>query len=142
MIEQVQFCVAQDSPRNYGSVASYTSPTVRACRLVGTDGFRLSYCEVETAMPDGFLDNGVCLSKRALSELQRMCDEGFEKIRLSIADDETTLVAEVPDYQIFVRLSAVKYPNYMGVLPTRRCRGSWSPGPPAERRQAGPAGGR
>jgi DNA polymerase-3 subunit beta len=123
MIGQVQFCIAQDSPRNYGSVGFLHKPNKETCRLVGTDGFRLSYCEVETAMPDGFLDNGICLSKRALSELERMCDEGFEKIRLSIADDETTLVAEVPDYQIFVRLSAVKYPSYMGVLPEKKMAG-------------------
>ncbi len=123
MIEQVQFCVAQDSPRNYGSVAFLHKPGRESCRLVGTDGFRLSYCEVETAMPDGFLENGVCLSKRALAELDRMCGDGFEKIRVSIADDETTLVAEVPDYQIYVRLSAVKYPNYMGVLPDKKMAG-------------------
>ena len=120
MIDQVQFCVAQESPRNYGSVGYLHKPTPEICRLVGTDGFRLSYCEVQTAMPDGFLGNGVCLSKRALAELQRMCGEGFETVRLSIADDETTLVAEVPDYRIFVRLSAVKYPNYMGVLPDKK----------------------
>lgn len=123
MVDQVQFCVAQDSPRNYGTVAFLHKPNKEACRLVGTDGFRLSYCEIEAAMPDGFLDNGVCLSKRALAEIHRMCGEGFEKVRLSIASDETTLVAEVPDYQIFVRLSAVKYPNYMGVLPERKMAG-------------------
>lgn len=123
MIDQVQFCVAQDSPRNYGTVAFLHKPGKESCRLVGTDGFRLSYCEIETPMPDGFLDNGVCLSKRALAELQRMCGEGFEKLRLSIAQDETTLIAEVPDYQIFVRLSAVKYPNYMGVLPEKKMAG-------------------
>jgi DNA polymerase III sliding clamp (beta) subunit (PCNA family) len=74
-------------------------------------------------MPDDFLKNGVCLSKRALSELHRMCTEGYEKLRLSITEDETTLVAEVPDYHIFIRLSAVKYPNYMGVLPERKMAG-------------------
>lgn len=123
MIDQVQFCVAQDSPRNYGAVGFLHRPNKETCRLVGTDGFRLSYCEVQTGMPDGFLSNGVCLSKRALMELQRMCGEGFEKVRLSIAADETTLVSEVPDYQVFVRLSAVKYPNYMGVLPAKKMAG-------------------
>ena len=123
MIDQVQFCVAHDSPRNYGAVGFLHKPTKESVRLVGTDGFRLSYCEIATAMPDGFLGNGVCLSKRALTELQRMCGEGFETVKLSISADETTLVSEVPDYRIFVRLSAVKYPNYMGVLPTRKMAG-------------------
>lgn len=116
-IDQVQFTVAQDSPRNYGSVAFMHKPTKESFRLVGTDGFRLSYCEVNQATPDSFLSNGICLSKRALTELHRMCSEGFEKIKISVSNDETTLVAQVPDYQLFIRLSAVNYPNYMGVLP-------------------------
>lgn len=123
MIDQVQFCVAHDSPRNYGAVGFLHKPTKESCRLVGTDGFRLSYCEIATPMPDGFLGNGVCLSKRALAELHRMCGEGYEAVRLSISADETTLVAEVPDYRIYIRLSAVKYPNYMGVLPTKKLQG-------------------
>jgi DNA polymerase-3 subunit beta len=123
MIEQVQFCVVHDSPRNYGSVAYLHKPNKETLRLVGTDGFRLSYCEAPVAMPDSFLSNGICLSKRALSELFRMCGEGFEKIHIAIAADETTLVAQVSDYQIFIRLSAVKYPNYIGVLPKNKLSG-------------------
>ncbi len=119
MIDQVQFCVAQDSPRNYGTVAYLHKPDGETCRLVGTDGFRLSYCEINVPMPDSFLSNGVCLSKRAIAEIQRMCGEQFEKVSIAISEDETTLVASVPDYQVFIRLSSVKYPNYMGVLPKK-----------------------
>jgi DNA polymerase-3 subunit beta len=117
MVEQVQFCVSQESSRNYGTVGFLHRPNKETIRLVGTDGFRLSYCEVGTAMPDGFLDNGVALSKRALNEILRMCSEGFETVHIAISADQTALLAKVPDYQIFVRLSAVKYPNYAGVIP-------------------------
>ena len=120
MIDQVQFCVAHESPRNYGSVGFLHKPEKNMLRLVGTDGYRLSYSEMGGDMPEGFLENGVCLSKRALSEMQRMCSEGFETIKISISDDRTTLLTEVPDYQIFVRLSATKYPNYQGVLPKKK----------------------
>ena len=119
MIDQVQFCVAQDSPRNYGTVAYLHKPDGETCRMVGTVGFRLSYCEINVPMPDSFLGNGVCLSKRAIAEIQRMCSEQFEKVSIAISEDETTLVASVPDYQVFIRLSSVKYPNYMGVLPKK-----------------------
>jgi DNA polymerase-3 subunit beta len=119
MIDQVQFCVAQDSPRNYGTVAYLHKPDGETCRMVGTDGFRLSYCEINVPMPDSFLGNGVCLSKRAIAEIQRMCSEQFEKVSIAISEDETTLVASVPEYQVFIRLSSVKYPNYMGVLPKK-----------------------
>lgn len=117
MIDQVQFCVAHESARNYGAVGFFHKTPTGQLRLVGTDGFRLSFCETDIEVPKTFLENGVCLSKRALSEIQRMCGEGFENIKVAISDDQTTLLAEVSDYRIFVRLSAVKYPNYMGVMP-------------------------
>src|SRR5262249_34981567 len=43
MIDQVQFCVAHESPRNYGSVAFFHKTDMNRLRVVGTDGFRLSY---------------------------------------------------------------------------------------------------
>ena len=120
MIDQVQFCVAHESPRNYGAVGFIHRPRGNNLRLVGTDGYRLSFSEMECELPENFLENGVCLSKRALNELQRMCGEGFDFVKVSISEDNTTLLTEVPDYQIYVRLSAVKYPNYQGVLPKKK----------------------
>ena len=119
MIDQVQLCVAQESPRNYGAVGFFHKPQSNTLRLVGTDGFRLSYSEVDVTLPEEFLDNGVCLSKRALNELQRMCGEGYETLNIFISDDQTILMAFIPGYEIFVRLSSVKYPNYQGVLPNQ-----------------------
>ena len=125
MIDQVSTCVAVDAPRNYGTVAYMHRPNTdkTQIRLVGTDSFRLSFCDVRVDMPDAFLKTGISLTKRALSELTRLASEGFESVRLSISDDQTTLVAEVPNYQIFVRLSAVKYPNYTSVIPEIKQRG-------------------
>lgn len=120
MIDQVQFCVAHESPRNYGSVGFLHKPSESVLRLVGTDGYRLSFSETECDLGQGFLEAGVCLSKRSLTEIQRMCGEGHEFIKIYISDDQTTLVAEVPNYKIYVRLSAVKYPNYQGVLPKKK----------------------
>lgn len=120
LIEQVQFCVAHESPRNYGSVGYLHRNKDGHLRLVGTDGYRLSFAELSIDLPSEFLSQGICLSKRALSELLRMCNEGFNEIRLAVSEDLTTLVASVPDYQLFVRLSAVKYPNYEGVLPQKQ----------------------
>jgi len=125
MIDQVGSCIATDSPRNYGTVAFLHRPQSdkSVLRMVGTDSFRLSFCDIRLDMPDAFLKTGVSLTKRALSELSRLASEGFEAVRLSISDDQTTLVAEVPNYQIFVRLSAVKYPNYTSVIPDIKQRG-------------------
>lgn len=119
MIEQVDTCISTDSTRNYGTVAHFhrTGAGKDTLRLVGTDSFRLSYCDIRVDMPDSFLKTGVCLTKRALSELGRLASEGFDTVRLSVSDDLTTLVAQVPNYMIFIRLSSIKYPNYTGVIP-------------------------
>ncbi len=119
MIEQVLFTIATDSPHPYGGVGYLHKPTPQLVRLVGTDGFRLSYCEVNLDnLPDDFLKAGLCLSKRALLELQKICSEGFETVSLSISEDQKTFITEVPGYFVFHRLIKVNYPNYQGVIPT------------------------
>jgi DNA polymerase III subunit beta len=117
MISQTHFCIAHEAARNYGSVGYLHKMTDQKLRLVGTDGYRLSYAEAQIDTPNTFLSQGICLSKRALLELQKMCNEGFETLSISISPDNTVLQASVPDYSIFVRLSSIKYPNYQGVLP-------------------------
>jgi DNA polymerase III subunit beta len=125
MIDQISSCVTVESPRNYGTVAFLHRPAgdKTVLRLVGTDSFRLSFCDIRMSMPDSFLKAGVSLTKRALLELNRLSTEGFEFVKVSISNDNTTLVAEVPNYQIFIRLSAVKYPNYTSVIPDLKQRG-------------------
>jgi DNA polymerase-3 subunit beta len=118
MIDQVQHCVQHESARNYGTVGYLHRSEKGKLRLVGTDGFRLSFCEIEGEFSEGFLEEGICLSKRALNELAKMANEGFENVQLAISDDQTTIMASVENYKLFSRLSTVKYPKYQGVLPT------------------------
>lgn len=120
MLEQGGFCIAQESPRNYASVGFLHTPTAGELRLVGTDGFRLSYCSVKAeALPKGFLGKGITLSKRALSELLKLCYEPEGKVSLSISSSGSTALAEVENYRVYILLSAVKYPNYRSVLPKK-----------------------
>ena len=62
VIDQVQFCVAHESPRNYGSVGYLHKTGDSHLRLVGTDGYRLSYSQLDLEIPKDFLSEGVCLS--------------------------------------------------------------------------------
>lgn len=119
MISQVQFCVAMESPHNYGAVGYLHKNDQGGLRLVGTDGFRLSYCDIECELPEEILKKGVCLSKRALNEFSKICNEGFDTISMSISDDQSMLMLQASGYVIFVRLSNVQYPNYQGVLPSK-----------------------
>jgi len=117
MIEQIQFCVAHESPRAFGVVGYLHRTGDNRLRLVGTDSFRLSYCDAQFDLPEDFLQDGICLSKRAMGEILRMCHEGFEEVTLSLSGDGNTLLAEVEGYRIFMLLSAVQFPRYEGVIP-------------------------
>lgn len=124
LIEQVQFCITQESPRNYGSVGFLHRPDKEKLRLVGTDGFRLSYCEVDlegdNAESTFLMKAGFCVSKRGLIELSRMSNEGFDTVQLSTSEDMKTLVAEVEGYKLFITLSNINFPNYQGVVPDHK----------------------
>jgi DNA polymerase-3 subunit beta len=117
MIDQVQFTISTDSPRNYGTVGYLHTPAPGTLRLVGTDGYRLSHCDVEMESIGSAVRDGICLSKRALQELIRMSQEGFEKLDLALDLESGSMLARLPGYKLFVRLSAVKFPNYQAVLP-------------------------
>lgn len=116
LVDSVHYSVSQDSPRNYGTVAFLHQPKPALLRMVGTDGFRLALCDIELQTDIPSLAEGICLSKRGLLELARLTNEGFEEIEISISKDRTALIAQVPDYQIYLRLSSVKYPDYGAVL--------------------------
>jgi DNA polymerase III subunit beta len=116
LVDSVHYSVSQDSPRNYGTVAYLHQPQPEHLRMVGTDGFRLAICDIDVKKEFPNLGDGICLSKRAVLELARLTVEGFEEIELAISKDRTVLIAQVPDYQIFARLSSVKYPDYSAVL--------------------------
>ena len=120
-LEQAGFCITQESPRNYASVGFFHRHSPKELRLVGTDGFRLSYCSIQLKdLPEGFLSKGVSLSKRALNELLKLCyeSEGGE-ISFSLSTQGRRALAEVEGYKIYTLLSAVKYPNYKTVLPKK-----------------------
>ncbi len=121
MIEQVQFTITTDSPHPYGGVGYLHRPQADVLRLVGTDGFRLSYCEVNLEnLPTEFLKAGLCLSKKAITEIHKICAEGFDTVSFSISEDQKTLITEVPGYFVYHRLLKVNYPNYQGVIPVNQ----------------------
>jgi DNA polymerase-3 subunit beta len=120
MLEQAGFCIVQESPRNYGSVGFLHKINPKELRLVGTDGFRLSYCTLSLeGLPEDFLNKGISLSKRALNELLKLCYEGQEFVSFSLVEGGTKALAEVSGCQVCLLVSAVKYPNYRSVLPKK-----------------------
>ena len=119
LISKVQFCIQHDSPRNYGTVGYLHESRDNQLRLVGSDGFRLSMCEVHTEESFSKLNSdGVSLSKRALLELQKMCSEAAGSLEVLADEDGASLLVKSGDsYQIHMRLSSIKFPNYETVIP-------------------------
>ncbi len=117
LLEQVYFCVGVDASRAYGNVGYLHRTKNGKLRVVGTDGYRLSFAEGVFDLPPGFLPSGISLSKKALAELLRLCQDGFEELELAISEDESTLSASVPGYELYIALSAVTYPKYEAILP-------------------------
>ncbi|MBC61630.1 MAG: DNA polymerase III subunit beta [Zetaproteobacteria bacterium] len=120
MLSQTVFCITEESPRAYGTVGFLHKLKSGQLCLVGTDGFRLSQSSMNFDVPGESLSKGICLSKRALSELLRMCNEDAEEITISVSGDRTRLIAETKNYQAYILLSAVKYPRYQSVLPKKQ----------------------
>lgn len=119
-LEQTSFCIAQESPRNYASVGYLHRHNTKELRLVGTDGFRLSYCSLKLeGLPEAFLAKGISLSKRALNELLKLCYEPGGFVSFSLSKGNARALAEVEGYKVYILLSAVKYPNYRTVLPKK-----------------------
>ncbi len=50
-IDQVLSCIQVQSSRNYGMVGYIHRNEQNSCRIVGSDGFRLSYCDFKTDLP-------------------------------------------------------------------------------------------
>ncbi|MFK7826497.1 MAG: hypothetical protein AB8G05_20290 [Oligoflexales bacterium] len=117
MIEQVNPCLDPKSNRNYAAVGFLKQIKPNTLRLVGTNGFRLSFVDVALPLNEKSLQEGVCLTKKALSEIYRMSSEGFDKVEIEVSDEDRQIVTKVPGYQLYIKLSTVSYPNYQSVIP-------------------------
>lgn len=118
LVDQVGFIVDKSCPRTYGRVA-YFQKMDQKFRFVGTDGYRLSYAEVDyLECSDSFLPagGGITLSDRTMQEIAKMSQEGFEKVELYFTQGSNCMVARVQDYEIYSKLSLISFPDYTKVI--------------------------
>lgn len=117
LLEQVIPSVRSDSSRAYGTVGFFHRTTDGQLRLVGTDGCKLSYCEmsVKSELP---VPDKVCLERRGLVELAKICNDNPEKINIAVIRNNTLLAATTANRQMFIRVSEVDFPNYLEALPS------------------------
>lgn len=117
MIEQVLPSIVSESNRHFATVGCFHKID-GALRLVGSDSIKLSYCEMQLDKDNREFPDNICLSRRGLNELVRMCGDEGEAIALYVIRDNTVLAAESGRRQVFIRLAAVNYPRYAESLPS------------------------
>ena len=116
LLDQVLPSVRIDASRAYGTVGYLHKTTDGRLRLVGTDGCKLSYCEIVIDSESPIPDN-ICLEKRGLTELAKVCNDNPEKVSIAVIKNNTLLAATTANRQMFIRVSEVDYPNYLEALP-------------------------
>ena len=119
MIKQVHSSIQSDPNEDEMSQVGYMHrPSNDFIRLIGLDSYRLSYCQIKTTkrLKDN-LTNGVYFSKKAITQIERMSDQGFENLALAFSSDRTICRVSVPDYLAYIRLSYGKFDNYLDLIP-------------------------
>jgi DNA polymerase III subunit beta len=119
ILEQIKFCVQSESQRGYGTVAYLHRTGPESIRLVGSDGFRLSYGETQGSFPPKFLKQGVCISKKALDEILKLTQEPVEILTLSVLQKGALLKVKAKCSTLYVLLSNIRYPLYQTVIPEK-----------------------
>jgi DNA polymerase III sliding clamp (beta) subunit (PCNA family) len=110
---EIDYIVKQESPRNYGSVALLHNTNGKS-RIVATDGFRLAYQDFLDELPEKL--NDICINKMGLEALKYLSQ--FGSFDMGVNEDNNTLHISQDSFDIFIRLSAVKYPKYSAVIPS------------------------
>lgn len=117
MISQVVICLYSDPTYRFSDLAYLHQPQPNVLRMVATDVVKLSYSEIHGKLPGGFLQKGVCLSKKAITAILKMCECGAEKIEFTISENQKICHFHLPGYDIFVRTVHAAYPDYSFLMP-------------------------
>jgi DNA polymerase III sliding clamp (beta) subunit (PCNA family) len=116
--------IQRDSARNYGSVGQITAKD-GDFSLVGTDGFRLAFSRYGMLPEHAGRFDGLTLPY-VVCEALLLAAKSKQNLWLGISEDRTVLACRIgTDGVAHFRTSAVKYPNYAGVIPKPKGMRSW-----------------
>ena len=118
MIGQVATTIQLESPRPYATVGCFHKTSEGSLRLVASDGYMLSYCDLRAEAVVERFPNNICVGKRGLLELQRICRETTEEdVGLYVLGKGKVLAVSTDKRQVYIRVSAVDFPRYESALP-------------------------
>lgn len=113
LIEQTQFCMAQQDVRYYlnGLMLELSKNQIIA---VATDGHRLAYCQSDADLNPGEIRQ-VIIPRKAVNEISRLLDDSDSPINISLSDNHIRIIV---DSIIFTsKLIDGKFPDYQQVIP-------------------------
>jgi len=115
LIEQTQFCMAQQDVRYYlnGLMLELSENNIIA---VATDGHRLAYCESEAQLhlPE---TRQVIIPRKAVNEISRLLEESNDEIKVSLSENHIRV--NFSDVTFTSKLIDGKFPDYKQVIPQK-----------------------
>ncbi|MCX7770532.1 MAG: DNA polymerase III subunit beta [Proteobacteria bacterium] len=115
-IEKIEYAIYQDESR-LSLNGIYIHNNDGKLRFVASDGYRLSYNEIEY---DGEAID-VLIPKKAIGDIKKICRESKSpEIKLSIESNMACF--ETENITFITRLNEAKFPNYKDVIPDNKMR--------------------
>ena len=115
LIEQTQFCMAQQDVRYYlnGLMLELSENNIIA---VATDGHRLAYCEskAQLHLPE---TRQVIIPRKAVNEISRLLEESNDEIKVSLSENHIRV--NFSDVTFTSKLIDGKFPDYKQVIPQK-----------------------
>jgi len=115
-IEKVEYAMYEDESR-LSLYGIYIHVNDGKLRFVASDGYRLSYNEVDYSGEP----IEVLIPKKAVSDIKRLCKDTLsEKIDISIEGSMASF--ETENIELIMRLNEAKFPDYKNVIPNNNMK--------------------
>ncbi|MDY6942335.1 MAG: DNA polymerase III subunit beta [Pseudomonadota bacterium] len=118
LIEQTQFAMAHQDVRYYlnGLLFEFRPNKLRA---VGTDGHRLSLCDIDMALPDVGVRQ-VIVPRKGILELQRLLTDDEDQADIEVSHNHIRV--NLGSRQFTSKLVDGRFPDYEKVIPPKGAR--------------------
>ncbi len=114
MIDRTIYSTSTDETR-YNLNGVFMEGKEKRVRFVATDGHRMAMIDRTLQEPVGFLDAGIIVPRKGVSEIRKLCDETDGGVEIGLGDG--FLIVRRPDLLLTSRLIDGEFPNYRQILP-------------------------
>jgi len=115
MIDRTLYATSTDETRYNLNGVYMEGHDSKRVRFVATDGHRMAKIDRTLQEPVGFLDKGIIMPRKGVSEIRKLCDETDGGVEIGLGDG--FLIVRRPDLLLTSRLIDGEFPNYQQILP-------------------------